>query len=210
VSLKKPRCSKRAEERVGCAAERGERAARQRGVFRRANSLDWSALKDASLKASFRARFKMCHATRVRRREHFVTVPYDSAASRPFAFATHVAPAILYAAALFYGGLIRMAELPEFGPVPSDKILHTLAFGGLALLLVRAAAFFWPQTSLGNRLLLGALGSSLLGALLEVCQAFVPYRSSDPFDWLADTLGASLAVGLLLAFLHFRLKRAHG
>ena len=38
-----------------------------------------------------------------------------------YAFATHVAPAALYIAAVFYGGLIRMAALPEVGPVPPEK-----------------------------------------------------------------------------------------
>jgi hypothetical protein len=133
--------------------------------------------------------------------KELVTASYDSTPKRPFAFATQVVPAVAYASALFYGGLIRMGELPEVGFVPTDKLLHTAAFGGLALLLVRAVRFSWPSTSPGQRLLLGGVGSSVLGALLEVCQAFVPYRSADPFDWLADSVGAALAMGLLFAWL---------
>jgi VanZ family protein len=109
-----------------------------------------------------------------------------------------VLPAIAYAAAIFYGGLIRLGALPEVGFMPTDKLLHAAVFGGLALLLARAVRFWLPNASLAKCLWLGALGASVLGALLEVCQAFVPYRSADALDWLADTVGAALALGALL------------
>ena len=67
---------------------------------------------------------KMCHAT-PRTSRALVTVSYDPVRSRrSVSFATQVVPAILYAAAIFYGGLIRMRELPEVGVVPTDKLLH--------------------------------------------------------------------------------------
>ncbi len=139
-----------------------------------------------------------------------MTVPYDSAASRRLAFSLQVLPAVAYAAAIFYGGLTRMRELPEVGFVPTDKLLHAAVFGGLALLLGRAVRFLVAQPSLFKCLWLGALGSSAVGALLEVCQAFVPYRSADPWDWVADTVGAALAVSALLALLRVVPKRAEG
>jgi VanZ family protein len=153
---------------------------------------------------------KMCHAMPQTPRS-LVTVSYDSALNRrSFSFATQVAPAILYASAVFYGGLIRMRELPELGLVPTDKLLHTGAFGGLAFLLARAARFFMPTSSLTKQLLVGGLGASVLGALLEVCQAFVPYRSADPWDWVADTVGAALAVGVLFAWARLAARHASG
>jgi hypothetical protein len=140
-----------------------------------------------------------------------VTVSYDSAHSRrPLSFATHVAPALLYAGAIFYGGLIRMAALPEVGFVATDKLMHAGVFGGLALLLVRAARFCMPLSSLPKHLLVGAFGASVLGALLEICQAFVPYRSADVWDWVADTVGAVLAVGALFAWRRLFPRSADG
>jgi len=140
-----------------------------------------------------------------------VTVSYDSASSRrSLSFATQVAPAILYASALFYGGLIRMAALPEVGFVPTDKLLHAAAFGGLSFLLVRAARYFMPAAPQQKPLLVGCFGASALGALLEVCQAFVPYRSADPWDWVADTVGAGLAIVVLLAWWRLLPRRANG
>ncbi|MEO7035396.1 MAG: VanZ family protein [Polyangiaceae bacterium] len=138
-----------------------------------------------------------------------MTAQSASAANRPLAFSLHVLPAVAYVAALFYGGLIRMGELPELGFVPTDKLLHAAAFGGLALLLARAVHFSSARGSLRKCLWLGALGSSVLGALLEVCQHFVPYRSSDPLDWLADTVGAVLAVCAALALLRL-VQRVEG
>jgi VanZ family protein len=138
-----------------------------------------------------------------------VTASHDTSISR-YAFATHVAPAAIYVAAIFYGGLIRMATLPEVGPVPTDKLLHTAAFGGLALLMVRVAQFCFPRAPALGRLALGAGASSAVGALLELCQAFVPYRSSDFWDWLADSVGALLAVAALGLVLRFFPRRADG
>lgn len=129
---------------------------------------------------------------------------------RPRSFATHVLPALSYAALLFYSGLIRLGELPEVGVVPTDKLLHTLAFGGLALLLARAADWFWPAFSFAKKLVYGALGSSVAGLALELCQALTPYRSADVWDWIADSLGAALASGGFYALWRWVLRRTDG
>jgi VanZ family protein len=140
-----------------------------------------------------------------------VTSSYDPGLNRrSLSFVTQVAPAIVYTAAIFYGGLIRMRELPQVGFVPTDKLLHAGVFGGLAFLLKRAARFSMPSSSLPKQLLVGAFGSSGLGALLEICQAFVPYRSADVWDWVADTVGAALAVAVLFACWRLLPRRPDG
>ena len=133
----------------------------------------------------------------------------QSAASpkRALAFASQVAPAIAYTCAIFYGGLIHLDALPEVPVVPTDKLLHTLAFGGLTLLLARAAHWLRPRASSGKQLLGAGFVSSGLGLLLEIFQSFVPYRSADAWDWVADTLGAALAGGLAFALLHYWIPR---
>ena len=130
--------------------------------------------------------------------------------SRNLAFATQVVPAAAYAGAIFYAGLIHMGELPELGFVPTDKLLHAVVFGGLALLLARAAHWLRPLVSLRKTLLFSAWGASLLGLFLELCQAFVPYRSADGWDWVADTIGAMLASGIAFAVLLWRARRSPG
>ncbi|HKO50806.1 MAG TPA: VanZ family protein [Polyangiaceae bacterium] len=129
---------------------------------------------------------------------------------RPVAFATHVLPAAGYACLIFYAGLVRIAALPQVGFVATDKLLHALVFGGLGLLLARAVHWLRSSASLIRKLVLGCVGSSLLGLLLELCQAVTAYRSADVWDWVADTLGALLASGLALAFFNWLPRRAHG
>jgi hypothetical protein len=77
-------------------------------------------------------------------------IPADpTSRDRRLALLTDVLPAVAYVGAIFYAGLIRLAELPQVGFVPTDKLLHALAFGALALLLVRAVRVFLPDASSG-------------------------------------------------------------
>ncbi len=78
---------------------------------------------------------------------------------------------------------------------PWDKLYHASNFGVLAALLYLATGRVWLAASL----------ASLYGVLDEVHQAFVPGRSSDAGDWLADTTGALIAV-LLFAWLRRRAR----
>lgn len=131
--------------------------------------------------------------------------------NRRVSFATHVFPALGYAGVVFYAGLIRLGALPEVvGFVASDKLLHALVFGGLALLLARTLHWLRPTSTLAGKLWGGCAGSSMLGLLLELCQAFTSYRSSDPWDWVADTIGALLAIGVASLVCAWIPRRAHG
>lgn len=69
---------------------------------------------------------------------------------------------------------------------PRDKFYHAANFGVLALFIYLASRRAW----------LSVLLASLYGMTDELHQAFVPGRSADVADWLADTLGAALAVTL--------------
>ena len=143
-------------------------------------------------------------------RGYFVPPNSREPLPRPLAFTTHVLPAVTYASALFYAGLIRIGAMPEVGFVATDKLLHALAFGGLALLLARAVHFLQPSAALTKKLLLGGAGSSMLGLLLEFCQALTVYRSADIWDWVADTVGALLAIGLAFVLFAWIPRRVHG
>jgi hypothetical protein len=70
---------------------------------------------------------------------------------------------------------------------PRDKVVHGAAFAALAGLVYMAT---------GRPLLAVAL-ASLYGLSDELHQATVPGRVASVWDWLADTAGAALAVGLL-------------
>lgn len=84
--------------------------------------------------------------------------------------------------------------LPTVSPYIWDKGAHMAEYGVLAI--------FWCRALRGEGLgwtlvlVLALLATSAYGLSDEWHQSFVPMRSSDPRDWLADTIGGSL--GLLV------------
>jgi hypothetical protein len=96
------------------------------------------------------------------------------------------APVVIYMGAIF-----SVSSIPG-PPIPggSDKSLHVLAYLGLAVVVVRALAGGLPR-----RIGLGIAATALLitigyGATDEVHQLFVPGRSGEVGDLMADAGGA--------------------
>jgi VanZ family protein len=111
---------------------------------------------------------------------------------------------LLYAVAVFYGGVIEIGPLPKLPGVAIDKVGHTLAFAGLALLV----AFALPMLALRRRLVAAVSVSTGVGALLELVQSALPYRSAEWLDLAADVVGAVLGAALLTLFARVSEPRA--
>jgi VanZ family protein len=110
---------------------------------------------------------------------------------------------ILLLVAIFYLGTIPAG--PNVDALPGkDKLGHALAFGALA------GTQLWGLWALGRgprRLfpLFAALGSTLMGGVLELVQTQIPARSADILDWAADAAGALIvAVVMQLLLLRWR------
>jgi VanZ family protein len=107
-------------------------------------------------------------------------------------------PAIAYAALIFYLSS-QPNPLPTLTSRYSDKLLHLVEYGAFAMVAT------WGLSHL-VRLPRAARWAALLGSLYglsdEFHQRFVPHRSAELGDWIADTLGAVL--GALLAWLVLR------
>jgi hypothetical protein len=90
------------------------------------------------------------------------------------------------------------SRVMDVGMVPeSDKIAHFAVYGLLATLVCRLGH--------GWRAAAGALlVASLYGATDEWHQSFVPGRTPQVADWIADTVGAALAVGLYAGWTRYR------
>ncbi|MEO8673167.1 MAG: VanZ family protein [Tahibacter sp.] len=88
--------------------------------------------------------------------------------------------------------VVALLPMPSgIGAVPlGDKIGHFLAFAGLVLWYAQ----IYPALIDRCRCVLGAVA---LGALIELLQMSVPYRSAEALDLVADALGAG--TGLLIA-----------
>ena len=89
-------------------------------------------------------------------------------------------------------------EAPPPAPEGSDKILHFIAFVALAFPLARAGRF---------RLIPVLIGASAFGGLIELIQPTFN-RSADLNDWVADTLGVLIGIGLGLAYRRVRQPRS--
>ena len=100
------------------------------------------------------------------------------------------APVIAYMAAIF---LVSANPSPPMPARVSDKALHLVAYFGLAALAFRAvsggltAPISWRSTMTA---LVITIGYAITD---ELHQSFVPGRSADVYDVIADAAGAFLA-----------------
>ena len=105
-------------------------------------------------------------------------------------------PMALYAGLIFFLSAQSHPEeqLPSFLLKGiSDKVLHAVEYAMLAFLCYRA--FRWAAGPVVARqaVVLAIVTASVFGLTDEVHQLFVPLREASWQDWLADTVGATLA-----------------
>lgn len=82
-------------------------------------------------------------------------------------------------------------DIPNF-----DKFLHMVEYGVLSYLVIRALAGSEVRLPRDKLIILAVIFATLYGVSDEIHQIFVPYRTADIFDALADFVGASI-VGFL-------------
>ncbi len=122
-------------------------------------------------------------------------------------FARYQFPLILYALLVFM--ISSLSQLPDTGlDIPYiDKAEHLIEYFIFLLLAIRAVSHL--SSSDGRRWMYPlAIGVSLLFALSdEYHQSFVPGRTADGLDFLADAIGIFLAAALY-GLLHKRRRAA--
>jgi VanZ family protein len=94
---------------------------------------------------------------------------------------------------------------PNLGPEFDfkDKLGHLLAFGLIQITHARAAEFIFEPRRSASLVWGAAVSATLVGAVLEIWQAFLPYRTAEFLDLVADGLGAAL-----FAMLYIRLRQS--
>ena len=109
----------------------------------------------------------------------------------------------------FYAGLIYWlssqtgVEAPPLFP-HVDKIFHGVEYGILGWLLARAFMHAsWSQPKKHTIQLLAVCAAMLYGISDEYHQSFVPGRSAEYWDVLADTIGGALG-GWMYTFFNFK------
>ena len=104
-------------------------------------------------------------------------------------------PVALYAGVIFFLSAQSHPEeqLPSFLLEDvSDKVLHGVEYGILALLCYRAFRWAAGSAVAQQAVVLAIVAASVYGVTDEVHQFFVPFRESSWQDWLADTIGAAI------------------
>jgi VanZ family protein len=104
-------------------------------------------------------------------------------------FLVYYGPLVLYAVLIFVVSSIPKLPSPDIGIVFIDKIAHFLEYAVLVVLALRA--FSRPPISAGGyRLyLIGMLAALVYAVADEYHQSYVPGRTADWYDVLADSLG---------------------
>lgn len=115
-------------------------------------------------------------------------------------------PAVFWAALLFAESSIPAQAFPESPILAQDKLIHMGIYGVFGFLLYRGLRLRGPASAtVAGWVTL--IVCSLYGASDEFHQHFVPGRSMDVYDWLADTIGVALAIGIA-RYLEMRRARA--
>lgn len=113
-------------------------------------------------------------------------------------------PVIIYAILIFWGSSLEgpfEAGVEIYG---FDKMLHTLEYAALGILLARAINASMPDISCGRVIFIAFIIGAFYGLTDEFHQYFTPGRSASPADLTADAVGGFLGA---LAFAA-RLKKA--
>lgn len=110
-------------------------------------------------------------------------------------FTRYWLPVVMYCAAIFV-----QSSLPAPGQLPQwpylDKIVHVAAYSLLGFLFYRALAAGQPVKKPNILLILSIIFTGLYGVSDEIHQSFVPGRSPETADALADLVGGIIGAGL--------------
>ena len=105
----------------------------------------------------------------------------------------HVGPAVLLAVLIFIFSSFPGDKLPEIGFDLDDKFIHAIEFGLFGIFLYHAFRFL----SSFSRPYLASLCIGIGYAVFdEIHQLFVPGRSCEIGDFIADSLGIIIFAGL--------------
>lgn len=114
-------------------------------------------------------------------------------------------PAIAQMAAIFC--LSNQSGVPDLPGGLSNHTGHAIGYALLATLILRALARAEWANVRGAVLWRAVIFSSAYGITDEFHQSFVPNRTPDVMDWLADTAGAAFAVLLVMRIAIARRRR---
>lgn len=108
-------------------------------------------------------------------------------------------PAVLYMALIWALSSMSLPDLPLDRVPLRDKGVHFVEYGLLGMLVAHATLRTWPHHAASRTLPLAVLITLSWAVLDEIHQAFVPGRSAEALDLVADTAGALAGAGFRFA-----------
>ncbi|MCF0195919.1 MAG: VanZ family protein [Bacteroidaceae bacterium] len=92
-------------------------------------------------------------------------------------------------------------EMPDLADVPlADKWTHMVMYGGLSFIAWTEHLWRHKTLDIQRAAIFAYIAPVVLGGLMELVQATLPYRSCDVWDFVANTIGATLIsiIGLIV------------
>ena len=115
-------------------------------------------------------------------------------------------PAAAYMALIWFVSSLETPGFPTALFPLRDKGVHATEYGVLGFLVAHACLRTFPHHGRARVAAVAILAGVLWGTLDEIHQAFVPGRSADVLDLLADSVGVTL--GTLARWLAHHVRRA--
>lgn len=107
---------------------------------------------------------------------------------------------IIYAMFIFWISIQPITQItPDWFPY-QDKVFHAILYGILSALVF--VGLIRSEQRYSNRTIgyISVCISFVYGFFIEICQIFVPTRSFDLFDSLANLIGSLISVILVMCF----------
>lgn len=112
-------------------------------------------------------------------------------------------PAIIYGLVIILLSSVPGINMPKYGFLLADKLLHFFEYALFAILIFRSFSQLFRKHKFHYVIVVSSFFLILFALLDEYYQKYIPGRESDVADVILDVLGASL----ILFFLWFRKHR---
>ena len=113
-------------------------------------------------------------------------------------------PTILVCTLVLILSVINTGVLPKTDVPSADKIVHTIMYFVITLILILNQTSYLRELITKRKLYFAFLFSIGFGTLMEIIQHFLPWRSGSVYDFIANTLGVLLAIVIILLITHFK------
>ena len=109
-------------------------------------------------------------------------------------------PTILVCTIVLILSVINTGVLPKTDVPSADKIVHTIMYFGITLILMLNQTSYLRERITKRKLYFAFLFSVGFGTLMEIIQHFLPWRAGSIYDFFANILGVVLAIIIFAIF----------